>query len=94
LFLQCYLRAAELEMRAAQEPLRSDRDVKGIKAQILRRIVKLEERERKRQELLTELIPEMGARGHDTGAVKAVLDGWPDPSRAPGRAGQTASRAW
>ena len=28
--LQCYLRAAELEMRAAEEPLRSDLDVKGL----------------------------------------------------------------
>jgi hypothetical protein len=33
--------------------------VKRIKAQVLRRIEKLEERERKRKELLTELIPEM-----------------------------------
>ena len=46
--LQCYLRAAELGMRAIGEPLSSDRDVKGIKEQILRRIVKLEQRERKR----------------------------------------------
>jgi hypothetical protein len=42
--LQCYLRAAELEMRAAEEPLRSDRDVKGIKAQVVRRIEELEAR--------------------------------------------------
>jgi hypothetical protein len=34
--------------RAAEEPLRSDLDVKELKAQVLRRIVKLEERERKR----------------------------------------------
>ncbi len=33
--------------------------MKRIKAQVLRRIEKLEERERKRKELLTELIPEM-----------------------------------
>jgi hypothetical protein len=33
--LQCYLRAAELEMRAAEEPLRSDVDTKGLKAQVL-----------------------------------------------------------
>jgi hypothetical protein len=38
LLLQCYLRAAELEMRAAEEPLRSDLDVEGIEAQVLRRI--------------------------------------------------------
>src|SRR5918994_6925697 len=36
--LQCYLRAAELEMRAAEEPLRSDLDVDGLKAQVLGRI--------------------------------------------------------
>src|SRR5829696_9122234 len=41
----CYLRAAVLEIRAAEEPLRSGLDVKGIKAQVLRRIEKLEERE-------------------------------------------------
>jgi hypothetical protein len=28
--LQCYLRAAVLEMRAAEEPLRSDLDVIGL----------------------------------------------------------------
>jgi hypothetical protein len=38
LLLQCYFMAAELEIRAAEEPLRSDLDVKGIKAQVLRRI--------------------------------------------------------
>ena len=36
--LQCYLRAAELEMRAAEEPLKSDLDVAGFKAQVLGRI--------------------------------------------------------
>jgi hypothetical protein len=46
-FLQRYLRAAELEMRAAEEPLRSDLDVKGLKAQVLGRIEELEARERK-----------------------------------------------
>jgi hypothetical protein len=34
-------------MRAAEEPLRSDLDGKGIKAQFLRRRVKLERQERK-----------------------------------------------
>ena len=40
-------------------------DVKGIKAQVLMRIVKLEERERERgrEELLTELVPAMEDRG-------------------------------
>jgi hypothetical protein len=40
--LRCYLRAAELEMRAAEEPLRSDLDVKGLKAQVLGRTEVLE----------------------------------------------------
>jgi hypothetical protein len=51
--LQCYLRAAELEMRAAEEPLTSNLDVKGLKAQVLRRIDELEEREREREEMLS-----------------------------------------
>jgi hypothetical protein len=29
--LQCYLRAVEFEMRAAEEPLGSDLDVKGLR---------------------------------------------------------------
>jgi hypothetical protein len=73
--LQCYLRAAELEMRAAEEPLRSDLDVAGLKAQVLGRIEELEAREREREELLAELVSAMGARGYDVGVVKAVMDG-------------------
>ena len=61
--LQCYLRAAALGRRAIGEPLRSDRDVKGIKAQVLRRVEKLEEREN----LLSEILPEMEARGTTRG---------------------------
>ncbi len=71
--LQCYLRAAELEMRAAEEPLKGDVDVKGLKAQVLGRIEELEEREREREELLAELVPAMEAEGFDTEAVKAVM---------------------
>jgi hypothetical protein len=71
--LQCYLRAAELEMRVAEEPLKSDLDVAGLKAQVLERIEVLEERER--QEILSELIPAMEARGYDTQAVRAVMSG-------------------
>jgi hypothetical protein len=48
---------AELEMRAAEEPLKSDLDVKGLKAQVLDRIEELEEREREREELFAELVP-------------------------------------
>jgi putative DNA primase/helicase len=72
--LQCYLRAAELEMRAAEEPLRSDLDVAGLKAQVHWRIEELEAREREREEMLAELVPAMESRGHDTGDVNAVMD--------------------
>ena len=74
-FLQCYLRAAELEMRAAEEPLGSDLDVAGLKAQVLGRIEELEAQERERKELFAELVPAMEARGYDVGAVKAAMDG-------------------
>ena len=73
--LQCYLRAAELEMRAAEEPLKSDLDVAGLKRQVLGRIEELEARERERKELLAELVPAMERQGYDTGAVKAVIGG-------------------
>ena len=73
--LQCYLRAAELEMRAAEEPLKSDLDVAGLKAQVLERIEVLEEREREREELLSQLIPVMESRDYDTRDVKAVMGG-------------------
>jgi hypothetical protein len=71
--LQCYLRAAELEMRAAEEPLRSDLDVKGLKAQVLGRIEELEAREREREEILSEIVPAMEARGHDAGVLQVVI---------------------
>jgi hypothetical protein len=73
--LQCYLRAAELEMRAAKEPLRSDLDVKGLKSQVLGRIEELEAREREREELLAEAMELAKEHGLDAGALKAVLDG-------------------
>jgi hypothetical protein len=47
--------------------LRSDLEVKGIKAQVLARIEALEEREREKEELLAELVPAAGAREHDMG---------------------------
>ena len=71
--MQCYLRATELEMRAAEEPLRSDLDVAGLRAQVLGRIEDLEARERQREELLAEVVPLMEGRGYDVGAVKAVM---------------------
>ena len=73
--LQCYLRAAELEMRAAEEPLQADMDVKGLRTQVLERIELLEERERERQEILSELVPVMEGQGYDTDVVKAVMGG-------------------
>jgi hypothetical protein len=71
--LQCYLRAAELEMRAAEAPLNSNLDMTGLKAQVLGRIEELETQEREREEMLAELVPAMEVRGYDAGAVKAVM---------------------
>ena len=70
--LQCYLRAIELEMRAAEEPLRSDLDVKGLRAQVLGRIEELEEREREQERLLAGLVPAMEVRGYETETMKAM----------------------
>jgi uncharacterized protein (UPF0335 family) len=60
-------------MRAAEEPLRADLDVAGLKAQVLERLETLEKQEREREELLAELVPAMEGRGYDAGAVKAVM---------------------
>ena len=73
--LQCYLRAAELEMRAAEEPLKTNLDVTGLKAQVMERIEVLEERERERQEILSELSQAMKARGHDPTPLRQVMGG-------------------
>jgi uncharacterized protein (UPF0335 family) len=62
-------------MRAAEEPLKSDLDVAGLKAQVLGRIEELEERERERKEILSELVPAMESRGYDTESVKAAIGG-------------------
>jgi hypothetical protein len=62
-------------MRAAEEPLRLDLDVAGLRAQVLGRIEELEARERERKEILSELVPAMEAEGYDTGTVKAVVGG-------------------
>ena len=61
MLLQCYLRGAELEMRATEESLRSDLDVNKIIAKVLRRIEELEARERGREmeQILSELVPAM-----------------------------------
>jgi nucleotide-binding universal stress UspA family protein len=73
--LQCYLRAAELEMRAAEEPLRSDLDVKGLRAQVLGRVEELEAREREKEELLAGVAAVAEEHGLDVGPLKAVLGG-------------------
>ena len=70
-----YLRAAELEMRAAEEPLRSALDVKGLKAQVLGRIEELEAREREREELVAEITAMALEHGFDAGTMKAVMGG-------------------
>jgi hypothetical protein len=71
------MRAAELEMRAAEAPLQADLDVKGFKAQVLERIGKLEEQERGRQELRTQTtaVAQENRLIVGAGAVKAVLSG-------------------
>lgn len=71
--LQCYPRSVELGMRAAEEPVGSGLDVKGLRAQVLWRIEELEEREHEREEMLAELIPAMEARGYEPGDLQAVL---------------------
>jgi hypothetical protein len=72
--LQCYLRA-ELKMRAAEEPLRSDLEVAGLKAQILGHIEELEAREREREKRLAEMVPAMEAQGYDMRALQAAVRG-------------------
>src|SRR4028119_1995268 len=63
--LQCYLRAVELEMRASEEPLRSELDVKGLRAQVLGRIEELEAREREKEALLAQVDPVAEEHGLD-----------------------------
>jgi hypothetical protein len=64
--LQCYLKAAELEILAVGEPLRLGLDVAGPKAQVPWRIEELDAREREREELVAELVPAMESRGYET----------------------------
>jgi hypothetical protein len=52
-----------------------DMGVAGLKAQELKCIETLEQREQERGGLLAELVPAMEARGDSTGARKAVMDG-------------------
>ena len=71
--LQCYLRAAELEMRGAEKPLEANLDVAGFKAQVVDRIETLEEQERERQELLAGVAALAEEHGFDPGPLKAMV---------------------
>jgi hypothetical protein len=71
--LQCYLRAAELEMREAERPLEANLDVAGLKEQVLERIATLEEQEREREELLAGVAALAKEHGFDLGPLKAVM---------------------
>jgi hypothetical protein len=62
-------------MRAAEEPLRSDLDGTGLRAQVLGRIEELEARERARKVLLSEVAVMADEHRFDVGALKAVLGG-------------------
>jgi hypothetical protein len=73
--LQCYLRAVELGMRAAEDPLSSDLDVKDLRAQVLGRLDELEEREREKERLLAGVTAVAEEHGLDAGPLKAVLGG-------------------
>jgi hypothetical protein len=59
-------------MRTAEEPLKVNLDVARIKARVLGRIEVLEEREREREELLTEVVLAMETRGHNTGRLRQL----------------------
>jgi len=55
--------------------LRSDLDAAGLKVQVLERIEELEGQERRREKILSELVPATEGRGCDAGAVKGMLGG-------------------
>jgi hypothetical protein len=62
-------------MRAAEEPLRSDLDVKGLRVQVLGRIETLEKQEREKELLLGEVTEIAEEHGPDVGPLRAVLGG-------------------
>ena len=59
----------------AEDFPRLDLNVAGLKAQVLEPIEEPEERLRERQEILSEIVPAMEARGYNTGGLKAVMGG-------------------
>jgi uncharacterized protein (UPF0335 family) len=71
--LQCYLRAAELEMRVAEEHLQADLDVQGLRTQILERVEELEAREREREDVVAQVVEMAEEHGLDAGVLKAVI---------------------
>jgi len=73
--LQCYLRAAEIEMWEAEKLLDANLDVAGFKKQVLVRIQVLEEQERERQELLTGVTALAEEHGFDLGPLKVMSGG-------------------
>jgi hypothetical protein len=62
-------------MRAAEEPLKGDLDVKELKAQVLGGMETLEDQDRERQGLLAELAPLLEGHGCDAEVVGATLGG-------------------
>jgi hypothetical protein len=60
-------------MRAAEEPLKPDLDVAGLKAQVLGRIEELEARERERNELLAGVAAMAKGHGLDTGCRSSLM---------------------
>ena len=68
-------------MRTAEEPLRSDLNVAGLKAQVLGCLEALEAREREREEIIAEITAMAEEHGLDVGAVKAVVGSWKGPVR-------------
>jgi hypothetical protein len=76
--LQCYLRAVELEMRAFEEPLRSDLDValpEGTLERIREWAEGQETKEREKKELEEEISRAMSARGHHPTPIREAIGG-------------------
>ena len=55
--------------------MKTDLDVKGLRAQVLGRIEELEEREREKEELLAQVDAVAEEHGLDAGPLRAVLAG-------------------
>ncbi len=74
--LQVYCRLAELELAAGEKPAPGDVSLPEDTPERISEWAEDEEaKAQEREELLSELVPAMEARGYDTGDVKAVLGG-------------------